>query len=111
MKITLRFSLEDVLEALLGLRHDREERKKHHQELMNGLQNLTTAVTGLTTAAQGLTTAVDAAVTDINTLGPSDAQLNTLADTVNGLSATLAAQTQRLTEAVNAPAPAAAPTA
>lgn len=73
-------------------------------QIMTGLDNLTAAITAQTHAINSLTTSVDVAVTDINTLTPTDAKLNSLADTVNTLTATISDQAQRLNDAVNPPA-------
>jgi uncharacterized phage infection (PIP) family protein YhgE len=79
-------------------------------KLMTGLDNLTQAISGATTAANALTQAVDGAVSELNAESPTDAQLNTLADSVTALQATLTNQAQRLNDAVNPPTPAPAPT-
>ena len=73
---------------------------------MSALDGLTAAVTALQASSSNLASAVNAAVVDIQTLAPSDAQLNTVAGTIGTIGASLDALTAQLTAAVAPPAPA-----
>lgn len=91
--------------VLALLKHHEHKQNERHQEIMTALERLTASVTTTGTNVASLTAAVDDAVSHIGNPGATDAQLNTLADSIDALNGTIAAQTTRLQTAVNPPPP------
>ena len=79
------------------------------ENIMAAFDDLTTAVNGLGTAVTTLTASVDKAVTELQTLPPTDAQLAAVTTTINGLTSAITAQTARLVTATT-PVPPPIPT-
>lgn len=90
--------------VLALLKHNEHKQNERHQQIMTALERLTASVTTGTNVS-ALTAAVDDAVSHIGNPGATDAQLNTLADSIDALNGTVAAQTLRLQTAVNPPPP------
>jgi ABC-type transporter Mla subunit MlaD len=92
----------EILHVLKALR---EEVTQQNKLIMAAIDNLAAATTALASGVTDLTASVDAAVTDINSLSPTDTQIQAQADAVNGVVTTIAAQTARLVAAVTPPTP------
>lgn len=107
-----------LLRILAELKHYENINKKHHQEIMSALSDLTDAITGLSADLQTDTAAVVNAVSHIGSPAATDAQLVPLTQAINANRSTVQANTKALNDAVNAvvtppppaPAPAPAPT-
>lgn len=107
-----------LLRILAELKNEKHQNKKHHQEIMSALSDLTDAITGLNTDLQADTASVLNAVSHIGSPAATDAQLVPLTQAINANRSTVQANTKALNDAVNAvvtpppppPAPAPAPT-
>lgn len=95
----------DTKQILLRMVAAQEKTNERLHQIMAALERLTSSITTTGTNVHDLTVAVDDAVTHIGNPGATDAQLNTLADTVDALNATVGGQSKRLNEAVNPPPP------
>ena len=93
MTSRLEHQMLEEIEDLSVLLH---EFKHSLRRLMTALETLTEAVTTLGTEVTALTASVDHAVTHMGAPPATDAQLLTLAETLVGLTAALAAQKTRL---------------
>lgn len=96
---------EKILQCLETIACELIQSNHLKHKIMTALETLTQSVDAAAQAATALTTAVDTAVTEITTPAASDAQLLTLAASVNGLAAAIGAQAQRLVVATTPPTP------
>jgi hypothetical protein len=85
---------------------DRLRALEHKQDtIMTALETLTESVNKNTQGQADLTVAVNAAIVQLGTPGATDAQLLTLAAAIDSSTASDAALTQALKDAVTPPAP------
>ena len=93
----------EILHLLQKMDERLNQIERHFVALFDAL---TQAVNDQATAVTALTASVDAAVTELQSLPPTDAQIAALTSTVTGLTTAIQAQTARLTSAVTPPPPA-----